>query len=88
MIHCDTLLKNAIDIITKCDNYFVTKYGKSSLQNALGFLSQIETVLLQNATVITKCDGCYKLQQYIKSISNITVIRDTVTSKRFLTPLL
>ena len=27
-------------------------------------LSQIATILLQNATVITKCDVCYKLQQY------------------------
>ena len=41
-----TLLKNATDIITKCDRHFVTKYDKHLFQNASGFL-------LQNATVIT-----------------------------------
>ena len=49
----------------------MTKCVKSLLQNALGFLLQIATVLLQNATVITNCDDfitkCnvyYKLRQY------------------------
>ena len=28
-------------------------------------LLQIATILLQNATVIKKCDVCYKLRQYI-----------------------
>ena len=41
MIRCDSLLQNATDVITKCD--------RSLLQNASGFL-------LQNATVIAKCD--------------------------------
>ena len=57
LIHCDSLLQNATDIITKCDRYFITKCDKSLLQNASGFLSQNATVLLQNATVITNCDG-------------------------------
>ena len=35
------------------------------LQNASGFLLQNATVLLENATVITKCDVYYKLRQYI-----------------------
>ena len=34
------------------------------LQNASGFLLQNATVLLQNATVITKCDVYNKLRQY------------------------
>ena len=34
------------------------------LQNVSGFLLQKATILLQNATVITKCDVYYKLQQY------------------------
>ena len=54
LIHCDSLLLNATDIITKCDSYLIKKCDL--LQNASGFLLQNATVLLQNATVITKCD--------------------------------
>ena len=64
MINYDTLLQNATDIITKCDSYFITKCDRSLLQNASGFLLQNATILLQNATVITKCDVYYKLRQY------------------------
>ena len=49
MIHYDTLLQHATDIITKCDSYFITKCDRSLLQNV--------TVLLQNATFITNCDS-------------------------------
>ena len=49
MIHYDTLLQNAIDIITKCYSYSITKCNRNLLQNVSGFL-------LQNATVITNCD--------------------------------
>ena len=60
------------------------------LQNALGFyykmrqfyykmqqLSQIVTILLQNATVITKCDVYYKLRQYNKQ-SKIVCIHEII----------
>ena len=58
LIHYDSLLQNATDIITKCNSYFITKCDRSLLQNVTGFL-------LQNATVlITKCDVYYKLRQY------------------------
>ena len=57
MIHYDSLLKNATDIITKCNSYFITKCDRSLLKNALGFLLQNATVLLRNATVITNCDN-------------------------------
>ena len=57
LIHYDTLLQNVTDIITKSDSYFITKCDKSLLQNASG-------LLLQSATVITKCDVFYKLRQY------------------------
>ena len=50
LIHYDSLLQNATNIITKCDNYFITKRDRSLLQNALGFLLQNASVLLQNAT--------------------------------------
>ena len=44
LIHYDSLLQNAADIIIKCDSYFITKCNRSLLQNTSGFL-------LQNATV-------------------------------------
>ena len=46
LIHYDTLLQNATEIVVKCDSYFITKCDK---------------ILLQNATVITKSDVYYKL---------------------------
>ena len=58
------LLQNATDIITKWDSYFIAKCDRSLLQNTSGFLLQNETILLQNATVITKWDVYYKLCQY------------------------
>ena len=60
LIHYDSLLQHATDIITKCDSYFVTKYDRSLLQNASGFLLQNATILLQNVTVITNWDVYYK----------------------------
>ena len=54
----------------KCDSYFITKCDRSLLQNASDFYYKIRrlleyaTILLQNATVITKWDVYYKLRQY------------------------
>ena len=56
MTHYDSLLQNTTDIITKYDNYFITKCDETLLKIAPGFLLRNATVLLQNATVITKCD--------------------------------
>ena len=70
LIHYDTLLQNAANIITKCGSYFITKCDKSLLQNASGFLLQNATVitssddLLRRAAVIIECDVYYKLRQY------------------------
>ena len=50
--------------------YFITKCDKSLLQNVSGFLLQNATVLLQNATIITKCDVYYKLRQYNVGVSS------------------
>ena len=58
------LLQNATNIITKCDSYFITKCDRSLLENA--------TVLLQNATVIAKCDVYYKLRQLLQNATFIT----------------
>ena len=59
MIHYDTLLQNATDIITKCDSYFITKCDRSLLQNASGFLLQNATVITNCDDFITKCDSYY-----------------------------
>ena len=45
------------------------------LQNASGFLLQNATVLLQNATVITKYDIYYKLRQYTVVFSDISMTK-------------
>ena len=73
MIHYETLLQNATDIITKCDNYFIIKCEKSLLQNTSDFLVQNATALLQNATVvtswddfITKCNSYYKMRRLLQ----------------------
>ena len=47
LVHVNSLLQNATDIIAKWDRYFITKCDKSLLQNALVFLLQNTTVLLQ-----------------------------------------
>ena len=38
LIHYDSLLQNATDIIAKRDSYFITKCDRSLSQNASGFL--------------------------------------------------
>ena len=74
LFHYVTLLKNVTDIITKCDSYFITKCGKSSLQNVSGFLLQNATVLLQNATVTPKCHVYYKMSQYMRVYHNFEML--------------
>ena len=59
LVHYITLLQNPTDVITKCD--------KSLLQNVSAFLLQKATVLLQNVTVITKCDVHNKICQHTPS---------------------
>ena len=69
-IHCDSLLQNASDIITKCDSYFITKLDRSLLQNTSGFYYKTRQFdykmrrfyykmqkLLQNETFTTNCDS-------------------------------
>ena len=55
----DTLLQNVTDVITKCD--------RTLSQNTSGFLTKKNkknTILLQNATFVAKCDLYYKFRQY------------------------
>ena len=53
LVHCDTLLQNATDIIITCKSYFITKCDKSLLHNASGFL-------LQNTTVRPTSKNCFR----------------------------
>ena len=73
LIRYHKLLQNVKDVITKYDNYFITKRDRSLLQNVSGFLLQNVTVLLQSATVITKyddfitkCDCYYKMRRLLQ----------------------
>ena len=50
------------NFITKCVRFFVTKCD--SFIYKMRQLLQNATILLQNATSITKCDVCYILRQY------------------------
>ena len=72
LIHYDSLLQNATDIITKCEIYSITKY---------------DGTLLQNATVITKCDVYYKLPVFLditKLLISVEKIRVFYVSGFFL----
>ena len=66
LIHYDTLLPKARDIITKCDGYFITKCNRSLLQNASGFLLQNATVITNCGSFITKCDSDYKMRRLLQ----------------------
>ena len=48
--------------ITKCDSFFITKCDKCYYK--VRQVLQSVTILLQSATVITKCDDYYKVRQY------------------------
>ena len=72
-IHYDSFLQNATDIASKCNSYFITKCVKILLQNASSFLLQNVTVLLQNATIDTKCAVYCKLK---KGLSGLNICED------------
>ena len=61
LICYNSLLQNAIDIITKCDSSFITKCDRSLLENASGFLLQNATVITNCDNFIIKCDSYYKM---------------------------
>ena len=72
LIRYGSLLQTATDVITKCDSYFITKCDRSLLQNASGFLLQNATILLQNATLITKFDVYYKIRSLLQIATFMT----------------
>ena len=67
MIHYDSLLQNARDIITKCN--------RSLLQNASGFLLQNATVyykiqqLLQNTTFVTNYNSTHTNEEGLRQLA-------------------
>ena len=69
LVHCDTLLQNATDIIIKCDSYYITQCDKSLLQNPSAFLLQNATVLTKRDNFITKCDSYYKIRRLLQNVS-------------------
>ena len=71
LIHHDSLLQNATDVITKCDSYFITKCDRSLLQNASCFLLQNATVITNCNDFIIKCGSYYKMRQYTQFPYNI-----------------
>ena len=62
------MLQNATDIITRCDNYFITKFEKGFLLNVSGVLLQDAKVLLQNLSEDAMCIG-YEVEQIQGDIS-------------------
>ena len=66
LIRYDSLLRNVTDVITKCDSYFITKPDRSLLQNASGSLLQNPTVITKCDDFITKCDSYYKMRRLLQ----------------------
>ena len=70
LVHYDTLLQNARDIIAKCNGYFIPKCVRFFITKCDSFISscerydKIRRILFQNVTVITKCVIYYKMRWY------------------------
>ena len=60
------MVPDMTDIATKRDSYFISKCDKILLQNTSGFLIEHATVLLQDVTLITKCNKLAKIRQFYK----------------------
>ena len=62
LVHYDTFLQNATDIITKCDSYFIYRMQQRFITKCYSYYKMRRFYykmrqLLQNATFNTKCDG-------------------------------
>ena len=65
LIHYDSLLQNAANFTNFI--FYTTailQQNATEVHYKMRQLLQIATILLQNATFITKCDVCYKSRQY------------------------
>ena len=65
------LLQSVTSVITKCDSFFYYKVRQIFCYKVRQVLLQSVTILLQNATGITKCDDYYKVPQYIRYADNL-----------------
>ena len=89
MVHYETLLQNAADIITKYNSYFIKKRDKRLLQNELGFLLQNVTVLLATScNSYANCDVYYKMRWYklttdLQTFHNRSATREATFIYRF-----
>ena len=63
LIRYDSLLQNATEVHYKIRQAFY--YKMRQLYYKMRHLLQIATILLENTTVIAKCDIYYKLREYI-----------------------
>ena len=68
LIHYDSLLQNATDIITKWDSYFITKCVRFFIKNCDNF--------------ITKCDSYYKLRRFYYKMRRLLQIATAQYTKR------
>ena len=69
----NTLLQNVTGIITKWNNYFITKYNTSLLQNVRFFITKCDSL-------ITNCDSTLMLLVHKKNYQEIIKIN---IKKRF-----
>ena len=56
-------------VITKCDNYFITKCDRKLLQNDLIFLLQNARVNTKCGNTITTCDSYYKMWRLLQIVT-------------------
>ena len=85
MIHYDSLLQNATDIITKCNSYFIRKCDATEIYYKMRqvFYYKMRQFyykmrqLLQNATAITKCKVYCKLRQYTEQFNLLKMEEDS-----------
>ena len=61
LVHCNSLLQNVTDIITKCDSYFIAKCGKSLFPNASVFYYKTQQFYYKVQRFY------YKMRQHLKN---------------------
>ena len=52
LVHCNALLQNVTDIVTKCGNYFIKKMPQKFITKCVSFFHYKMQRLLQNTSVV------------------------------------
>ena len=60
LIHYDSLLQNATDIIRKCDSCFIIKCDKKFITKSVGFF------IIKRKSFFTKCHSYYKMRRLLQ----------------------